>query len=210
MIAMDECGQLVWDYTRGEVVCMDTGEVVDRIYDYGPVHVGEEAREWARVEERKRLRRYGYRADRELRRLKHRLRKHYRLLRLARSITSRGYMVDEERLLRQGRFVLTVYSRKSIEVLDWFEKKGLRPVLDRIIGVLGEVEPLAINRSIRGRYLLSYIVYELLRGRYTFSYRDLDGLKPLVSETTFNRLLRIARSIINKHKTLLEEAVGNE
>ncbi len=118
--------------------------------------------------------------------------------------------MDEERLLRQGRFVLTVYSRKSIEVLDWFEKRGLRPVLDRIIGVLGEVEPLAINRSIRGRYLLSYIVYELLRGRYTFSYRDLDGLKPLVSETTFNRLLRIARSIINKHKTLLEEAVGNE
>lgn len=124
MIAMDECRQLIWDYTHGEVVCMDTGEVVDRIYDYGPVHVGEEAREWARAEERKRLRRYGYRADRELRRLKHRLRKHYRLLRLARSITSRGYMVDEERLLRQGRFVLTVYSRKSIEVLDWFEKRG--------------------------------------------------------------------------------------
>ncbi|MEB3772528.1 MAG: hypothetical protein GSR82_02475, partial [Desulfurococcales archaeon] len=143
---MGECSKLVWDYSTGDVICAENGEVVDRIYDYGPVIRRTETIERERAEERKRLRRYGYQADREFRRLKRRLWKHYRLLRLARSITSRGYLVDEERLLEQGRFVLTVYSKRTAEILGWLERKRLRPVLDRIIDVLGEVEPLAINR----------------------------------------------------------------
>ena len=209
MIVMDECRQLVWDYTRGEVVCMDNGEVVDRIYDYGPVIRRKEAIERERVEELKRLRRYGYRADWELWRLRRRLRKRYKLLRLAKSITSRGYFVDYDKLFYVERFVFTVYSKRSVEVLEWFEKKDLRPVLDKIISVLGDREPIVFTRTIRGRYLLAYLVYEFLRGRDP-GYNELDGLRIHISANTFRRLKKLARTIVIKHKPLLEEVVKDE
>ncbi len=61
MIVTDECGQLIWwDYMRREVVCMDTGEVIGRICDYDPIIKRTEIIKRKRVEECKRLRRYGY------------------------------------------------------------------------------------------------------------------------------------------------------
>ena len=183
---------------------MDNGVVVDRIYDYSPVHVREETRERARVVERRRLRIYA-----GLCRLKRRLRRHYGLLRLAESIASRGYLVDYDGLLAGERFVFTIFSERSMGVLEWFEERGLRRILDRILGVLGDVEPIALSRTIRGRYLLAYLIYELLRGRDP-AYKDLGDLRALVSYNMFRRLKKLARSIITKHKPILEEAVGNE
>jgi|GEM_PF-1585280 len=208
-MVMSECSKLVWDYSTGEVICIENGEVIDKIYDYGPVIRRTEAIERERVEELKRFRRYGYRADRELRRLKHRLRKRYKLLRLAKSITSRGYFVDYDKLFSMERFVFTIYSKRSVGVLEWFEKKDLRPVLDKIISVLGDREPIVFTRTIRGRYLLAYLVYEFLRGKDP-GYNELDGLRIHISANTFRRLKKLARTIFIKHKPLLEKVVKDE
>ena len=67
---------------------------------------------------------------------------------------------------------------------------------------------MAFTRTIRGRYLLAYLVYELLRGRDP-RYDELDGLRLLVGDTTFKRLKKLARLIVNKHREALEEVIMN-
>jgi len=200
-----ECRNLVWDHFTGDVICVDNGEVIDRIYDYGPVYEKPEVAERRLIE----LRRLYRRCSKDVRELQLKIKRHTRLLRLARSTTARGYLVDYDRLLGNGRLVLTVYSRRSLGVLEWFRRRGLLPVLDRIISVLSDLEPRAFSRTIRGRYMLAYMVYEMIRGRDP-SYQQLDGLRGFISFTTFRRIKREAREIVAKHGSLLMGVIKNE
>ena len=196
------CDQLIWDYRAGYVICRDTGEVVDRIYDYGPVYEKPETIERRRVEQRRRKRR-----NRSIDDVRSRLRRYLGLLRLAKSITSRGYViVDYNKLLESSKFVFTVYSRRSLKALEWFKAKHLLPVLDKIIDVVSDLEPRAMARTVRGRYILAYIVYEMIQGR-DLSYRQLDGLRHLISFNSFKKLRREARKIVMKHALILKEVI---
>ena len=201
VVVVDECGGFVWDYFCGEVVCVDSGEVVDRIYDYGPVYRGSDERDWVRRVDPGRLR--------EFWRLRRRLRRRQVFLRRARFFVERGYEVDYDRLLSNEKFVFTVYSERTVKVLEWFEERGLKPVLDKIIDILKDVEPVALSRTIRGRYLLAYIIYEILSGKDPV-YSELGDLKTLVGGNTFGRLKKLAYSIVARHRSLLEEVVGDE
>jgi len=89
---VDECGGFVWDYFCGEVVCVDSGEVVDRIYDYGPVYRGSDERDWVRRVDPDRLREF-WRLRRRLRRRQVFLRRARFLLRGATRLTMIGFSV---------------------------------------------------------------------------------------------------------------------
>ncbi len=202
-MAMSECSRLVWDNFTGDVICVDSGVVVDKIYDYSPVYEKPETIERGRMELRRRRR------NRSIDDVRRRLRRHLRLLSLARSITSRGFIIDYEKLLGNGKLVFTVYSRRSLRAVEWFRERGLLPVLDRIIGVLGDLEPRAVARTIRGRYILAYLVYELLHGRDP-SYQQLDGLRELIGFNAFTKIKREALKIVMRYPHILKEVMEND
>ena len=119
---MSECRQLIWDYERGDVICLDTGEVVDRILDVAPPLYQE-----SRVQERLRIsvkvfRKYrspippSYPEDLEL-------------YRRAKRFEERGYIVDYDKLFSQRRFVETVYSLESYEAIQKLQGLSLKHFL---------------------------------------------------------------------------------
>ncbi len=158
-----ERGYLIWDYERGEVIDASTGEVVDRIFYYGP------PRPRAEEEKPRRPRYSGGRRDWV----------RYRLYRRGLELETRGYLVDYDKLFRQRRFIRTIYSELDLEVIRRLKRKlGYRfRVVDRIVKLLEEDGFIVSGLTIRWRYILAYMVYaEIFHIPYVrATIRDLMG-----------------------------------
>lgn len=131
---------LIWDLRDGVVVDVDTGEVVDRLYEdevfpYRPLDI------------------YRY-MDNSSNGVKRRLLKiHRKSLRRGDSIIN--YEKFEEGL-RTGRFVETIIKWKTVKALSGLSDDE-RVLLLSVSDLLSTIDPSIHGRSIRGRLALSYV-----------------------------------------------------
>ncbi|MEM1696400.1 MAG: hypothetical protein QXQ90_07370 [Desulfurococcaceae archaeon] len=169
--------QLVYDYSEGYVVDAETGEVVDRIYDYSPPRPRSD--DSAVVENKKRVRMPGKGLGRLI--------KAYRRLV---EYEKQGYIVDYEKAL-SNRMIKTLVHERSVKAEKHFAEKGL---LNKLAEIVEELDKRGVTSglTIRGRLVLAYVVYKLSRGE-TPRYNEVQGV---VSESTFRRIKRRAQRLI--------------
>ncbi len=183
-------GYLVWDYERGEVICSSTGEVVDRIYDYGPTIMKPETRERLELELRSKPKRNH---------LELRYSRDYRVyLEAEKRVRGKPWLVvDYDKLLKTRRFVKTISSHNTIRALDNIRRLGLERDLKKVMELIETVEPSALSRTERARNALAYIVMSFLD-----KHRPPDPLETVeifqISNTTYKRLERVAKRIYYK------------
>ncbi len=188
---MINCRGEVWDYSSGFVICVDTGEVIDRIYDYRNREASvEEA--CSRIKLLKVRRGYSrkYRNYLALERRAKRLTKGKPWLR-----------VDYVKLYEQGKLIKTITSLKSANALGKVINGGIHVVLDKVLKIIEDVEPAALARTERAKYALAYIVYLKALGKCM----DLLELAEMfnVSQTTIKRLEEIANRVYSKASALV-------
>ncbi len=186
-------GELVWDYMRGEVICTTTGEVVDRIYDYGPVHEKPET-----IEQRQLLLRSRPRVNI----VEKRYRRHLRTYLVAeRMIDGKPWLrIDYDKLFRTGRFIHTIRSRSTDQALRNVREHGLEDKLRSIIDLLHEIDPVAVSRTERAKLALAYIILNYIVEGHPPDIGETVELFS-ISHTTYRRLERIARRLYGKLKT---------
>ncbi len=183
---MTECREEVWDYASGFIVCVDTGEVVDRIYDYG----GSRAHA---MESRSRMgllkARTGYSRN---------YRNYLALERLAKRLTKGKpwLTVNYVKLYEQGRLIKTITSLKSTSAVGKVISGGIHVALDKVLEVIEEVEPAALARTERAKYALAYIVYLKALGK-CMDFLELAEMFN-VSQATIKRLEEIANRVYSK------------
>lgn len=184
-------GILVWE--DGFVIDTSTGEVVDRIYDYGPLREKWETREYLSLKLRGRSE-----LERGMKKLKRRLRRLVSLYNQAKKLEEAGFSVDYSRL-KKHNYVDDPYG--ALENFKKMLEEETLQLLDKIIESLKNKEPTAFMRTLRARYVLAHMILTLARGgkikhtSYEFT----------VSRTTYNRLSHIARKIYKKHKQLINQ-----
>ena len=183
-------GKIIWDYIRGEVICSSTGEVIDRIYDYGPVHEKLET-----IEQRNLLLKNRPRVNF----IKRRYRKHLRTYIVAeRMIKDKPWLhVDYDKLFETGKFIHTIRSKSTDRALKNVREKGLEEKLKRIIDLMKEIDPVAVSRTERAKLALAYILLNYIEKN---SPPDIGKTVSIfsISHTTYRRLERIARRLYNK------------
>lgn len=188
---MAKCKEEVWDYDNGFVICVDTGEVIDRIYDYSNRGIDvEETRNRAEVLKVRRSYSRKYRDYLALERLAKRLTKGKPWLK-----------IDYVKLYEQGKLIKTITSLRSARAVDKVINGGIYAVLDKVLKVIEDIEPAALARTDRARYALAYIVYLKTLGKCV----DLLKLAEMfnVSQTTIRRLEEIANRVYSKASTPL-------
>ncbi|MEM0235981.1 hypothetical protein [Thermofilum sp.] len=169
--------RLVYEYSEGYVVDAETGEVVDRIYDYSPPRPRSD--DSAVAENKKRVRVPGKGLGKLI--------KAYRRLV---EYEKQGYIVDYEKAL-SNRMIKTLKHERSMKAEKYFAEKGLLDKLSKIVEDL-DARGVTSGMSFRGRLAFAYIVYKLARGE-TPKYSDVRGI---VSESTFRRIRSKARCFI--------------
>jgi hypothetical protein len=176
---------LVYDYQEGYVIDAETGEVVDRIYDYSPPSRGAEC---SKSIERDAHQRREFKSSYE------RYKEHYRVYREARRLEERGFVVDYSRLFTVG-FKNSLRRRTSVAVEQRFRELGLLDELNKIIEEIGEKAPHVLARSRRAQLLIAYALRELRAGRRP-SYSQ-SPVKDLIHESLFRATLKIAQRLYN-------------
>lgn len=170
--------RLVYDYSEGYVIDAETGEVVDRIFDYSPPRRTQEDR----VElEHKKIK---YTPGKKLRRL---VEAYQRLI----IYEEQGYIVDYERLVHD-KMIKTLKHERSARAEKYFAEKG---VLDKLMKTVIELDErgLTSGMTLRGRLVLAYILYKMSRGE-TPEYGE---LKKIVSDTTIRRIKQRLKKFLN-------------
>jgi hypothetical protein len=174
---------LVYDYQEGYVIDAETGEVVDRIYDYSPPSRGADTCPSVERDARQR---------REFKSSYERYKEHYRVYREARRLEERGFVVDYSRLFTVG-FKNSLRRRTSVAVEQRFRELGLLDELNKIIEEIGERAPHVLARSRRAQLLIAYALRELRAGRRP-SYSQCP-VKDLVHESLFRATLKVAQRL---------------
>ena len=189
-------GKIIWDYIRGEVICSSTGEVIDRIYDYGPVHERLET-----IEQRNLLLKNRPRVNF----IERRYRKHLRTYIVAeRMIKDKPWLhIDYDKLFETGKFIHTIRSKSTDRALKNVRESGLEEKLKRIVDLMKEIDPAAVSRTERARLALAYILLNYIEKN---SPPDIGKTVSIfsISHTTYRRLERIARRLYNKIATKTE------
>ncbi|MEM0379715.1 MAG: TFIIB-type zinc ribbon-containing protein [Desulfurococcaceae archaeon] len=191
-----DCGNsLIWVYEKGEIVCSTCGLVVDKIIYDGPVRESED-------EEIKRI--IKTRRNPRVDRLYFRYKYHNRLYRLAESyVRNKPWLeVDYDKVLETGRLVNTIKHRATIDAEKKITKLNLWNYIESGLKHIREINPAVLSRSGRGRYALSYIV------AYYLDKKEYPSMKNVVelfniSETSYRRLLKIAREILTVKNTVV-------
>jgi len=180
-------GILVWDYASGLVVCSSCGLVVDHVYDYGPVKQDEETLIWSNVKTRKNPRR-----NPVLTRYSH----HYKLYRRAYSyVKNKPWLeIDYDKVFESGRLIHTIKSHATMEAEKNIKDRNLWETVEHGLRIIEEKNPAALARSGRGRYALAYMVATYV-DKHTFpTLTEVVNIFN-ISETSYRRLLKIAREI---------------
>ena len=172
---------LIYDYREGCVVDAETGEVVERIYDYSPP-----SRDVEKCGEK----------SGSPRRAQVVSRKYYRdrsLYSKAKRLERKGFVVDYSKLFSVG-FKWSLKRPSSLKLEQFFRELGLLPELEEIIREIGKAAPHLLTRSRRAQLLIAYVLRELRAGR-TPSYSE---FKDIVSDGLFRKAVRIANSLLYK------------
>lgn len=184
-----ECGShLVWDYQKGEVTCPSCGRVVDRIYYDGPVRESESEEVWRNIRIRRNPR---------INKLYVSYKHHARMYRRVESyVRGKPWLeVDYDKVFETGKLVNSIKSRATIEAERKIESKNLWGLIERGLKFISEVNPAVLARSGRGKYALAYIVStHLNEKRFPAAREVIETFN--VSETSYRRLLKIAREIL--------------
>lgn len=188
---MTKCREEVWDYNNGFVICIDTGEVIDRIYDYSNYRFDtEEAHNRVEVLKVKGGYSRKYHDYLALERRAKRLTKGKPWLR-----------VNYVKLYEQGKFIKTITSLRSASAVDRVINGGIHEVLDKIIKIIEDIEPAALARTERAKYALAYIVYLKTLGKCIDLLKLVEMFN--ISQTTIKRLEKIADRVYSKVSILL-------
>jgi len=181
------CRQKVWDYPEGVVVCLENGEVVDRIYDYSPPRTREDEQQpqlhlWHRPKKVV----HGY-----LRRLK----VYMKLLSYEKQLGD-SYVVDEEKFMeahmKNKNQVRTVKHIRSLGIVLTDKDEELIRIGEEFVS---KKAPHLLSRSERGKKALSFLVGCIL----------VDGEMPKpkqvvekfhISWTTYKRLKKLINKFI--------------
>ncbi|MEM0059290.1 MAG: hypothetical protein QXE10_02555 [Desulfurococcaceae archaeon] len=162
---------LIYDYTEGYVIDAETGEVVDRIFDYSQPRPRSDDSTVAENKKRARMPGKG---------LGKLIKAYRRLVEYERQ----GYIVDYEKALL-NRMIKTLKHERSMKAEKHFAEKGLLDTLLKIVEEL-DARGMTSGMSLRGRLAFAYIVYKLARGE-TPRYSD---VRDIVSESTYRRIKR--------------------
>ena len=172
----------IYDYCEGYVIDAETGEVVDRIFDYSPP---------AHSTDHNTERPLNYNNNRLVHPALRGYYKNRRLYAKARRLEERGFVVDYSRLFDVG-FKRSVLHEKSVKAEIFFNHAGLLAELEGIIREISERAPYLLARSRRGQLALAYVIKKMREGEKP-RYRELRGI---VSENAFRRALRAAEKLL--------------
>jgi hypothetical protein len=134
---------LIYDYEEGYVVDAETGEVVERIYDYSPPSGDMELCE-------------GKRGSRRAQVVSRRYYRNRSLYAKAKRLERKGFVIDYSRLFSVG-FKWSLKRPSSIKLEQFFRELGLLPELEEIIGEIGREAPHLLTRSRRAQLLIAYV-----------------------------------------------------
>jgi hypothetical protein len=186
---------LIWDYQSGYVIDSRTGEVIDRIYDYGPQRASEEEEIWRMIRTKKNPRTHP---------TVRKYRRHYSMYReLESRVKDKPWLeIDYDRYLETGRMVHTIKSRASIEAERKIEERNLWGMINKGIEYIRRRNPVVLARSSRGKYALAYMVsYYLENKRLPRPDEVIEIFN--ISETSYRRLLKIAHEILTVRETAI-------
>lgn len=187
-------GELVWDYELGEVVCGSCGLVVDKIYDYGASKEREDVAEWREVK----LKMYP-KKNKVLKRYKYRI----RLYNIAQNyIKDKPWLeIDYSKILEAGKMIKSIKSIATIRAEKNITEKKLWDKVEKGIEYIEKTYPIALARSGRGKYALAYMVYcYIWKTKFPPQNEVLEIFN--ISETSYKRLLKIAKKIISLKPSL--------
>ncbi|MEM4818760.1 MAG: TFIIB-type zinc ribbon-containing protein [Desulfurococcaceae archaeon] len=183
-------GQLIWDYERGEIVCTKCGLIVDQLTTL-------EAEEY-RVTA-------GNRDDHVVKKLKNEKRsvvssKYKYMLKLynecKRIVRNKPWLeIDYDKVLRTGKFVMSIHARVSTEVRKNVEILGYWDILRKGLEFIGSVNPAFLARTERSKYALAYIVARKLETGKHPSCEEVTRIFK-VSTTSYKRLCVLANKLI--------------
>lgn len=183
-------GQLIWDYERGEIVCAKCGLIVDQLTTL-------EAEEY-RVPT-------ATRDDNVIRGLKNEKRsvvssKHRYMLKLynecKRIVKNKPWLeVDYDKVLRTGKFVMSIHAKVSTEVRRNIEILGYWDILRKGLEFIGSVNPAFLARTERSKYALAYIVARKLESGKHPSCEEVTRIFK-VSTTSYKRLCALANKLM--------------
>lgn len=167
---------------------MNCGLVVDRIYDYGPIHESKEVAERRRIEIKNRPR------------TNNRLTKTYRL-HVKRYTMAKRYVknkpwleIDYDKVIETGRMIHTIKSKASIQAEKNIEEKQLWIPIKKGLEIIEKIYPAVLARTPRSKYALAYMVYTCINKNTIPSQHEiLETFR--ISETSYKRLLKIVRKI---------------
>ncbi len=191
------CGStsILWDEFRGDVVCLNCGTVIDRIYVASPTSPGNGAEQSL---SRNHVR------ERAGSRVKASLSKHTRLyIKLLKKAKEKNLIIDNEKFLDhiyRGKPLVKVFKRRKIVGLD--EESSVRMVMN----IMGKY-PRLNSRTDRARVALALISLKLVRGErnYVKSVAQLTGLTEVhVRRLTY--LLKNNRDFIDEVRKALRTA----
>lgn len=180
-------GKIVWDYIRGEVICSSTGEVIDRIYDYGPIRERLET-----IEQRNLLLKNRPKTNS----IERRYRKHLRTYIVAQKmIKDKPWLhVDYDKLFETGKFIHTIRSKSTDQALKNVRRSGLEKKLKEMIDLIREIDPVAVSRTERAKLALAYILLNYIEKNTPPDIGETIAIFN-ISHTTYRRLERIARRL---------------
>lgn len=185
-------GPLIWDYSRGEVVCAKCGLVADVLttfeaYEYRTPLLGSE--EHQKPANMRRTRR-GEVVSPQYR----------QILRLYRKCTkiikNKPWLeVDYEKVFKTGKFVMSVKSRASLNAVRNISILGYWDTLKKGLEFIKSVNPAFLARSERSKYALAYIVARKIE---TGSYPTCEEVITVfnISGTSYKRLCVLADKLI--------------
>ncbi len=190
------CGApLIWDYELGEVICSSCGLVVDRIYDYRPLMEDENQVIWNMIKTSRNPRRNH---------ISRKYRFHMKLYYKVNSyVKDKPWLeIDYEKVFETGKMINTLKSRATIEAEKKISDRKLWRHVREGIRYIEKIYPVALARSGRGKYALAYMVSTYLNNK---KFPDMNEVIETfnISETSYRRLLKIAREIVSLEKTVI-------
>jgi len=177
------CGLIIWDYNTGDVICADTGEIIDRIYDYSPARRREEEPITIPYREARKHRRFIIKYIRDLRKYNE-----------AKKFEEQGFIVDFDKYLNGEPY--SILTRRTIEALKEIEaNEQIRRIIEIGKKIVEENPYLTMymQRTIRVRLALQYIIGSKALGLEIDRKTIMNTFK--ISNTTYLRLIRIANQI---------------
>jgi len=191
-----KCKQLVWDYKNGEIICIDNGEVVGKIYDYSPPRAMKSTAVKTKNTTHTRIK--------QMRHHRRSIMAYKEVLRLKEKLGDK-YIVDEEKYIYQrtwekGKIHYTIKHVKTIEVEQSLSNEDLQKI-NKGITMLEEKYPWILQRTIRTRYALGYMFYEYInKGKIPPKEEIIKKMK--ISLTTYKRLRHLLTQLVSQYSKI--------